>query len=189
MNVTITWGDIIVHLGIEIVVGLLVSFLFLRYILYYLRPRIQISPQIAYNDEDGVRTYWFKIVNHSRYEGFDLEFNVEVITMEAAGQNGFNLKIVQHVELNKKEFSSIAGFQSNKQIKKRKTTAPHCFQVRTIENLHQILNDHGNFIRLHVSLKHGLSGISKSFEQQYAYNSPIHKGVFAFGNQYDVVKT
>jgi hypothetical protein len=188
MNVTITWGDILIHLAIEIVVGLSVSFLFLRYILYYLRPRVKISPEIAFEEENGTFTYWFKIVNQSRWEAFDLDFTLECLTMEATGSMGYNLKHVRIVELHRSKFSTIAGYQSDRNIKKHKSSAPHCFQVRTHFDIKDLLKDHKYFIRLHVTLKHGLSGICKSFEQQFTHTSRIEKGAFAFGNQYSVEK-
>jgi hypothetical protein len=43
----------------------------------------------------------------------------------------------------------------------RKDTDPHCLTVRSMENIGEILSDQYNGISLQVSLKHGLTGLSK----------------------------
>ena len=187
-DITLTWDDIGVHILIASITGIIVSFVFLRFILFFLRPKITISSEIAIEqDNDGEDWYWFKIVNHSRYEGFELKFSAESLSYEPATDGCHHLRHDRRIELNRSVFNSIPKYISNKAIKKRKSSAPHCFQVRTKENIANILKNKKQSIILHVSLKHGLSGIPRSFEQSFTHQSIVKRGSFAFGNQTNVV--
>jgi len=184
MTVSLTWGDVCIHILIAALTGIIVSFIFLRFILYFLRPRIVISPEVAIEvDGAGIHTFWFKAVNHSKWEGFELNFSAEVISYEPAQNGCYHLKHSSIVPLVKGSFSMIPRYQSDRKIRKQRTSAPHCFQVRTMENISHIVQDKNHFVVLHVSCKHGLSGIFKSFDQEFTHQSTIKKGNFSFGNQ------
>jgi hypothetical protein len=61
---------------------------------------------------------------------------------------------------------------------------PHCVTVRSNENISQILSDEANGIMLKVSLKHGLTGLCKVFEQEYANEQDIRIGKFKSGTKF-----
>ena len=61
---------------------------------------------------------------------------------------------------------------------------PHCITVRSEENLNQILSEESNGICLRVSLKHGLTGLSKVFEQEYGNEQDIKDGKFKPGTKF-----
>jgi hypothetical protein len=188
LALTLSWQDVTAHVLMDTIVGIIVAFLFLRFVLFYLRPRIDTSPEIAIEtDETGVDWYWFKIVNRSRYEGFDLKFTVESSTLVPASNGCYHRKFDQRIGLHLNSFSSIPRYLSDKKEERLKSSAPHCFQVRTKEDVRKIMRDKSKTIILHVSLKHGLSGLARTFDQPFTSESVVKKGSFAFGNKLKIV--
>ena len=51
------------------------SFIFLIFILIFLRPRIKISNNIACYFENDIKIYRFKIMNTSLYTGYDVSLS------------------------------------------------------------------------------------------------------------------
>ena len=52
----------------------------------------------------------------------------------------------------------------------------------TYENISEIIDNERNSIKIQVTLKHGLTGLTKVFSAEYVSTSDIAKGHFAFGN-------
>ena len=50
------------------------------------------------------------------------------------------------------------------------------------ENISEIIDNERNSIKIQVTLKHGLTGLTKVFSAEYVSTSDIAKGHFAFGN-------
>ena len=69
----------------------------------------------------------------------------------------------------------------------KKNYADYAMLFRTYEDLPTILNNERNAIKIQITLKHGLTGLSKVYHVEYVNCSDIKKGHFAFGNNFAIV--
>ncbi len=65
--------------------------------------------------------------------------------------------------------------------------AEHAIRLRTVENLTQYLEDPNCSIELRISLRHGLTGLSKVVRREYSHISELKKGNFAYGSKFAVL--
>lgn len=68
-----------------------------------------------------------------------------------------------------------------------RTYAHHCIQVRTYDNLTEILSNPHKWVQLRITLRHGLTGLSKNFIKNYQTDAVIKRGCFEFGNSFEFV--
>lgn len=183
------------ELALSFILGILgsiiASCLFLYLVLHKLRPQIEIAPVIALETDKGENWYWFKIINKSRFDGFDLKFILEkTVTVPCNG--GFHITDFEKIPFRQDSFGlipkRIPPKKSNGKSKKPKDvdTASHCFQVRTSTDLEKLLKDQHTALRLQVILRHGLTGLSDSFEWNFVNASSIKKGSFKFGESFEI---
>lgn len=171
---------------LSFVIGLLgslvASVIFLYYILTKLRPRIDISPYIAYFKDLNVpdsKRYYFKIVNKSSHAAFDVRFRIcELIRWPAA--NGKMHEQRKDLEVRKEYLSHVPKY---KKIRDGDTFAPHAIIITCLDDRKPILEDTNKCIELQVLLRHGLTGLSKVFHYEYSNINSVKEGIFDFGNQ------
>ena len=166
--------------------SLLASRLFLLYIFKYKQPNIEISKLIAKEIVDGEICYWFKVINKSSTGGFDIQFTLEKRIEEPYGENQKHENL-ERIPLCTSYFSEISKFANDSEISKT-GTASHAIQVKTTEDLEAILEDKHNALQLQVFVKHGLSGLPKSFPRHFVNKSYIVNGTFNFGNSLTIKK-
>jgi len=186
--------DLWVNIGVELMGGIITSILFLL-ILKALRPKIQISPKIAYEDitdENGnpKRNYTLKFYNKDRF--FKCE-NVRIqliVCRTFTAPGGKNLEVKQ-VKIKGSEVWSMEPFWNTKKKKKKGNDQNAMFAklVLVDEDLDALWKEDHVFLTLKVSAKNSFSGFSKIFSEDYNHKaSTVQKGVFRFGSSFDIVK-
>ena len=159
------------------------SLIFLFIILLFLRPRIKVSPNIACYFENGIKIYRFKIMNTSMYTGYDVSLNLRrlrEIPSEPMGKDIFP----KELSLATSSFTNIYPWRPAFMCR---NYAHHCIQVKTLDDIENILNSDSFSLQLQVTLRHGLTGLSKSFISNYATKRRIINGQFEFGNSFKVI--
>ena len=167
---------------INFLIGLLGSlfsaWIFIQYLVKRYRPKIEISPFIAFNNN----TYWFKFINLSKHDTFDIQILLELRLIESCGNNQFHSTFIDKIALKVDYLSFIPTKNKNQQI----DTGEHCVQISTKENLHlKFNNKNTNFLVLQIVLKDSKSGLSKNFRQTYNISSII-SGEFIFGESVNI---
>ena len=166
--------------------SLCVSILFLWFILHKLRPMIKIGNFICKSDErhtdNGVAKirdkYTFKIVNMSIYDCFDI--NIELLLLSPLNHLGANSNLQsKHLKIRTSNMTHISRFR-NKNSKKDPFKR-FAILIHTNEDLGDLLQVSQSFIQLKITARHGLSGLAKTFEQQFAEPSVI-KSAHKFGH-------
>lgn len=111
-------------------------------------------------------------------------------TQSAATSNSKGLnESATKVKLSTSEWMTIPKYNSNKEIQKT-NFAPHCVRVKIIdEEIETILNPKNNqSLEFKVSVKHGLSNISKTFSLHFNDINCLREGRFVFGNSTETEK-
>jgi hypothetical protein len=173
-----TWSHFLFGLTYAIVASLI--FLFIVLLLF--KPKIKIAPFLCKLAGPGEPEYYsFKFVNRSFFSAHDVKIELHKIRKIPMGGGKYNNER-EKLKLVNGQVSHIPGRAS---FWNRKDTDPHCLTVRSIENISEILSDQYNGISLQVSLKHGLTGLSKVFDQEYGSGTTIVNGRFIPGPKFD----
>lgn len=149
------------------------------------KPRIEISKYIVKSKTlDNKDEYKIKFINNSNYPANDVKVELwrKIEYNATSSSNGKN-EDVEKIKISTPEWLTISGYCSDNKIKETKY-APHCITVRILnEKPEEILKAHTNqSYEFKISVKHGLSNISKTFSQQYNDLAILKKGRFIFGN-------
>lgn len=166
--------DILIHFGI----GVIASFVFIFSLLYILRPSILIAGNICkekstINNEER-DCFIFKIVNLSFFEGYDMR--VELIKSVLYGKEKERHTRITPLSLLQNNISVVSPYR------KKDDKANYAMRFRSIEDLHGILNDSREpIVKLRVTLKHGVSGLSNVFTQEFVANDLKTSGTFGWG--------
>ena len=173
-------SNIIESLIIGIISSLIVSILFLWFILHKLRPVVQISNFICHSLEDyeinGINKvrnkYTFKLVNKSVYDTFDIILELLLLTpINHTGANS-NLKS-KTLSLRTSNMTHMSRFR--KKNSKSDPFKKFAILIHTNEELEDFLKVPESFIQLRITARHGLSGLAKTFEQHFPDPSVIIK--------------
>jgi hypothetical protein len=149
----------LISLVLGVVSGVVASYLFLMYYLGRKKPIIQISAHISKVEFKGETNYFFKFVNKTDSEIFDVR--VEATFFKPVGDlNGTNLQGTD-IELKDSFFMYIP--KSNKEDQHNL----HCMRLRTVENLEEKWTDASSKIRLTIIARHALSGFNQVFYKEY----------------------
>ena len=65
--------------------------------------------------------------------------------------------------------------------------AKHAIRVRTYKNIRDILNEEQNSVVIIVSLKHGLTSLTKVFNHEYSDLTQIKDNKFSYGTKFGVL--
>lgn len=173
---------------VNILCSLIASFIFLFMVLYILRPKISISSIISKQknsfDEGLDFTYAFKIINQSIFSGFDVQlelFSLQQYRVEAKGINN-RIKLVP-LKIN--EIKHLPPYVRTKTCNKT-SFAPHAVMFRTNENLEEIVKSESKTLQLQITLRHGLTGLSRVYQKDYINLDDIKVGEFKFGNSLEI---
>ena len=154
-----------------VVSGIVASVIFFA-VLLLIRPRIEISDDISY-DEDGV--YWIKIVNLTRSMLKNLKYTFHCY--ETLGDNIFH---VTHIEPNKKSLFFIDKYRRKDEDAKYAVA----FSYRIQENLLRETTNKFVFIFL---ADHAVSNTSSCIKKEYSqYN--IISGNFETGKSMKIIR-
>ncbi|MEJ0102124.1 MAG: hypothetical protein WDO19_05985 [Bacteroidota bacterium] len=140
------WGQ----MSIELIGGIIGSFIFLFVVLIFFRPKLKLSKFICVNKQNGVNsTYYFKFVNLSFFSAHEINIELFSVKQIPMGDGKFNPKFDQ-LTLILNHISHIPG----RPFKWNKTPDNlHCLVIRCHENLDEILSVETNAIMLKISLK------------------------------------
>lgn len=170
--------NLLISLIIGVLSGVLASYLFLIYYLGRKKPKIEISEHISkvkFNDETN---YFFKFVNKTDSEIFDV--SVEATFFKPIGDlNGTNLQGTD-IELKDSFFMYIP-----KNTKEDQHNL-HCMRLRTIENLEEKWADSSSKIRLTIIARHSLSGFNKVFFKEFNSIRCISTKQFISGDSLEI---
>lgn len=72
-------------------------------------------------------------------------------------------------------------------FRRRNQSNPDCIIFKSLEPISDILGDEFHAIALRVSLKHGLTGLSNVFEQEYANIEDIRTGRYKPGTKFETI--
>lgn len=165
--------------------SLLASFIFLFSILVFLRPSIKIGKFIMLDkDDDDKPCYRLKFYNTSIFSAYDVVVDLTSLEDRSAEPKGKDI-YPKPVSLTKSHFNFIPHWLPMICVR---TYAHHCIQVRTYDNLSEILSNPHKSLQLRITLRHGLTGLSKNFIKNYQTDAIIRKGSFEFGNSFEPVK-
>ena len=167
----------LIGLGANLICGIIVSALFLFYVLNRLRPNFQISKFICKIDSDpredlrGTPRYTFKIVNKSKYTAFDAK--IELFLMTPLPHIGSHQNIRMHpIEIRTSTLNSVPRYRKN--YHKKDGFALFAILIHTNEPVFEMLKNEGDYLLLKVTVRHGLSSLAKTLEQQYGDISVIN---------------
>ena len=173
-----------------IVTNFLCSFfsalIFIYFILWLYKPRVKISNLISKRVDDfdmlGKTYYSFKLVNQSAFKAFDVIVQLnEVISFPA--EDGKRHNRYKRLELRTDRFTFLSR-------KKWEWLYPkytdHCLIFRTYENISVVLSDQIKSLQIEITLRHGLTGITGVYTQDFVDEYCIKEGVFKAGNNYDI---
>ena len=170
---------------LSILSGIISSFIFIFLLLALLRPTIKISPEICYQqdvfDNEHRMCYLIKVVNTSLFSAYDVNVELSSLIIYPV-KDGFNYRY-SPIKMKSNKFNFVAPYRP-KWIKEK--YGDYAFLFRTYDNLHTILKDERNSIHFQVTLKHGLTGLSRVFNINYAFCSSIKEGHFNFGNNFNI---
>ena len=173
---------------INIVCSIIASTIFLFIVLYTLRPKIDISHYISkqLNTFDNIpaSVYMFKIINKSFFSAFDIHlelFKMEQYRVTATGNN-YRIKVVPLIISNIKH---LPPFKSTGSCKKT-SLAPHCTLFRTTEPLEELLVKENDTLQLQITLRHGLTSLSRVYRKDYISTKDIKTAPFTFGNSLEI---
>lgn len=143
-------------------------------LLFRLRPKLEVSSEIADQSDDGGPCYAFKIVNRSRYQAFDISLEAMLITPKQVP--GGPVNHVTELILRKSHFQECGGFSpADKE-------AHYAFRVATLDNLRDLWVSDTQYLRVNVVSRHALSGFSGVQTMIFNTKSQIKKGKHRFGN-------
>jgi hypothetical protein len=178
------WGTFWGQLEIELIGGIISGLVFLFIILFFFKPTIRICKFLCKVQPNGQSHYYsFKFVNISFFSAHDIKVELHMVRKIPMGGGTFNNTYKQLTLVN----SDISHIPSRTSFWNKQLHNPHCVIVRSVEDLNNILSDDLNAINLKVSLKHGLTGLAKVFEQEYANEEDIKVGKFKPGTKFGVI--
>ena len=147
-------------------------------VLFRLRPRIEISPEIADQSNSDGPCFAFKFVNRSTYQAFDI--SIEAILITPIQVPGGPVNNAKEVVLRKSHFHELGGFSP------KDKEAHYAFRVATLEDLRSLWVSDTQFLRVNVVARHALSGFSSVQTMVFNTKAQIKKGKHRFGNHLNV---
>lgn len=170
--------EVILGIIISIVTGVISSYLFLMYFLNRKRVKIEISSHISKMNFEGQTNYFFKFINKTNSEIFDIRIE-PTFYKQVGGVGGMNIQ--------GKDIVLKDNFISYIPCKKRNDlNSLHAMRVRTVEDLESNWNDTSSYIRLTVIAKHSLSGFTDIFVKDFYSKDVITTKKFKSGNDLGV---
>jgi hypothetical protein len=172
---------------LSITASLISSVIFIFLLLLWLRPNVKISPVLCQQkdtfDSPSCRDcYLFKVVNLSWFSAYDISVELSSLVSYPV-KDGMNFRFFP-LTLKVDKLNFIAPYRPRWF---KKNYGEYAMLFRTYENLREILDNERNSIKIQVTLRHGLTGLSKVYNMDYVNCSDVKKGHFAFGKNFNVV--
>jgi len=171
-----TWSHFLFGLTYAIVASLI----FLFIVLVFFKPKIRVAPFLCKIQTESGLFYVFKFVNYSYFSAHEIRVQLHQIRKIPMGQGRFNNEY-QQLSLLNSEISHIPG---RLPLWFKNDANPHCITVRSKDDINKILSEEFNGISLRISLKHGLTGLSKVFDREYANIEDIRNARFSPGRKF-----
>ena len=168
---------------LSVLSGVIGSIFVLLLLFTFMKPSIAISTKIAHIDnarfgEILKNSYLFKIVNNSIFIAYDIRVELEKIEKYSV-KNGSNNRILPLI-LSKNN----VYFVKNKNIWNR-NNGQNAYLFKTNEDLSKILEENCS-VRFMIPARHGFSGLTKIFIQEFDVISDIEVGHFCKGKKFDI---
>ena len=170
--------NFLISLVLGVIAGIIASYLFLMYFLKKKKPIIEISGFISKTVFDGETNYFFKFVNKTDSEIFDIR--VEPTFYKPVGDLGGKNLQGKDIVLKDNYFMQMPCNKEND------IHNLHAKRVRTLTNLEEKWTDDSSFIRLTIIAKHSLSGMSKVFFKDFNSRECITEKKFLSGDDLSV---
>ncbi|UUC44281.1 hypothetical protein [Flavobacterium cerinum] len=172
---------------INIICSVIASLIFLFIILFFLKPSINICPFICKGkvefDNDTIY-HSFKIVNQSWFSAFDIKLELYELRKYPIPPNGAMNTRYTSIALILNTISKIPPYRP---VCMRKEVI-QAIRIRTSIDIEELLKDPNVSVQLEVSLRHGLTGLTKVFKVDYCDISEVKKGKFTYGTKFDYIK-
>lgn len=172
----INLSELAFNLVVSFITSFLASFLLIFFLLKCFSPKIKISDFICKKNDE----YKFKIVNLSIFSGFDVRLELNKFKNEHSNLGRLNRRY-SIVNLSSNYWLDIPKFKRNKNY------ADNCCLVKTIDNLSEFCKNSDHQLELIISLKHGLTGISKTFKKVYCLDDIKENTQFTFGQKIEIL--
>ena len=171
---------------LSITASLIASTIFIFLLLLWLRPSVKIAPQICKIkdafDSEKRDCYLIKVVNLSWFSAYDI--SLELCTLVSYPvKEGINFRFFP-LTLKIDKLNFIAPYRA---AWLKKNYGEYAMLFKTYEDLESILSDERKSIKLQVTLRHGLTGLSKVFYIDFVNCSDIKEGQFVFGKNFNIV--
>ena len=177
------WGTFWGQFSIDILGGIIGAFFFLFIVLFFLRPKINIASFLCRILHNGKNYYHFKFVNASIFDAHDVKIELYEIRKIPMGGGQYNNTYKKLELLN----SEVACLPRKPMPWAKREDHPHCMIVRTLNDIDSIVSDENSAVLIRITLKHGLTGLSNVFEQDYANNNDIKPSKYKPGPKFDVI--
>ncbi len=178
----VTWQLFFFNVGCSAIASLF--FLFLVLLLF--KPKLKICPFICKCklEFDGDQEYClFKIVNSSLFSAYDIKAELSLLRKYPVPPSGMmNIRFTA-LSIVSNQISHIPPYRPSWWRK----SADHAIRIRTVENLEQYLEDPYCSIELRISVRHGLTGLSKVIRYEYSHISQLKFGNFTYGTKFAVL--
>ncbi|MTH14630.1 hypothetical protein [Flavobacterium sp. LC2016-01] len=172
-------AEVFLGIIISIITGVISSYLFLMYFLNRKRVKIEISAHISKVTFEGQTNYFFKFVNKTNSEIFDIRIE-PTFYKQVGGAGGMNIQGKDIVL--KDNFISYIPCK-----RKSDNNSLHAMRVRTVEDIEMNWSDASSYIRLTVIAKHSLSGFTDIFVKDFYSKDAITTKKFKSGDDLGVV--
>lgn len=173
-------GNIWIDIIITLLTGIISTSIFALILLRYLSPKIVISNKICHKlDENGKKFYFFKIINKSIYDAYSVKFELYRKTPYIVDKIKVNHRTT-NVKMSRKRIYSIPRY------KKANGYGDHAVLIRTFSDISLDIDTENLEYVLFVSVKHGLSNLTKVTTQTFEDSSVFHDGNFKFGKNLGV---
>ncbi len=171
-------AEVFLSIIISIVTGVISSYLFLMYFLNRKRVKIEISAHISKVTFEGQTNYFFKFVNKTNSEIFDIRIE-PTFYKQVGGVGGMNIQGKDI--LLKDNFISYIPCK-----RKSDNNSLHAMRVRTVEDIEGNWSNPSSYIRLTVIAKHSLSGFTDIFVKDFYSKDAITTKKFKTGDDLGV---
>ncbi|MEP6804473.1 MAG: hypothetical protein ABI892_08115 [Flavobacterium sp.] len=171
-------AKVILGIIVSILTGVISSYLFLMYFLNRKRVKIEISSHISKVTFEGQTNYFFKFINKTKSEIFDIRVE-PTFYKQVGGVGGMNIQ-GKDIVLEDNFISYIPC------RKKSDTNSLHAMRVRTTEDIESNWIDTSSYLRLTVIAKHSLSGFTDIFVKDFYSKDVITTKKFKSGDDLGV---
>ena len=157
--------------------SLTASIIFL-FVLFNLKPSIELSKYIADQTTGNDHRYAFKIINKTRSRIFDVK--VQVLLIDPVRVHGGPVNSVKEIKLLKDEFFEIGRFY------RKDNDAHYALRFGTDQNLRDLWSGSTQYLRVNIISRHALSGFSKVESFKFDTKGSIVSGKHEFGTGMEV---